>query len=693
MASIAEIRQKFPQYSDMSDQALADAMHAKFYADMPKDQFYKSVGFGASEPTEPRPVALPSDADAKDRAEPGAAPGFIDAVKQGWGAEPLGPSAATRAALETAGPVGAFNKYVAEPAATALEVVGRGGMAALSGLGNLAGQGVDLAREAVPGIKPYVMPGQQLQRDVQSLLEAFPTAQVGLPVPVMPEARSAMALVRAARAEMAGKQGADIADSIKSGLQTAKNVFVKPTASEIVPITGDIPTAPAGLVKSAPAAVSAEDNLYKAMQQAGWTPERIEAKLKQLGPNATLADVFPFQGMQETAAQTPAGAMRAQRVLGAREAQKQSSLLKSVENNLSDKNYYASLEDLQESRSIAGKADREDALNKTGIIKSDVIQRMLPTPEFQQGIRMGGKIAKLEEARTGVPVPKSETWFHGADFDDPNIKIIDTPTLRMLDAGKQGMQQILAPFRNKYTGKLENLGPYEVEVNKALKAVTAEMRKASEPYAKYLNTWGDHSSNMDALSMGRRALNQDPEVNAKVIAKMTPAQKEFFQIGLARDLADDIKQNSTRALNALKNPDTRAILQAGFPDKASYNRFRQSALRAAAKTNTYNAATKGSQTARRAMGAIEEEAPSTMAKDVIGGSIDLATGNHIGLGRRLANRFLRGETPETRTPILDQTSAALHSTDPVIQARVLQRLRAKSGISGTSGLLPPQGLE
>jgi len=43
MASIAEIRSQFPQYADVSDAQLADAIHAKFYADMPKAEFDAKV--------------------------------------------------------------------------------------------------------------------------------------------------------------------------------------------------------------------------------------------------------------------------------------------------------------------------------------------------------------------------------------------------------------------------------------------------------------------------------------------------------------------------------------------------------------------------------------------------------------------------------------------------------------------------
>lgn len=44
MASLAEVRAAHPEYNDLDDQQLADGLHAKFYADMPKDQFYAKVG-------------------------------------------------------------------------------------------------------------------------------------------------------------------------------------------------------------------------------------------------------------------------------------------------------------------------------------------------------------------------------------------------------------------------------------------------------------------------------------------------------------------------------------------------------------------------------------------------------------------------------------------------------------------------
>ncbi|PDT55763.1 hypothetical protein CO678_41995 [Bradyrhizobium diazoefficiens] len=44
MPTIAEVRAKYPQYSDMSDVELAGALHDRFYSDMPPDQFAEKIG-------------------------------------------------------------------------------------------------------------------------------------------------------------------------------------------------------------------------------------------------------------------------------------------------------------------------------------------------------------------------------------------------------------------------------------------------------------------------------------------------------------------------------------------------------------------------------------------------------------------------------------------------------------------------
>lgn len=50
MATLAEIRQQYPQYEDIDDQQLADKLYQKFYSDMPREQFDQKVGFQAGPP-------------------------------------------------------------------------------------------------------------------------------------------------------------------------------------------------------------------------------------------------------------------------------------------------------------------------------------------------------------------------------------------------------------------------------------------------------------------------------------------------------------------------------------------------------------------------------------------------------------------------------------------------------------------
>ena len=56
MATLAEIRAQYPQYADMPDTALADALHKKFYADIPRADFDVKIGLApAARPQAPAP--------------------------------------------------------------------------------------------------------------------------------------------------------------------------------------------------------------------------------------------------------------------------------------------------------------------------------------------------------------------------------------------------------------------------------------------------------------------------------------------------------------------------------------------------------------------------------------------------------------------------------------------------------------
>lgn len=104
MATIAEIRAQFPQYADLSDSQLADAMHKKFYADMPREVFYQKVGLKADTPEGrstaaqvARAVALPVKGLENSVLETvGAIPDLVSAGFRGFGIPAPAPGAYTQ---------------------------------------------------------------------------------------------------------------------------------------------------------------------------------------------------------------------------------------------------------------------------------------------------------------------------------------------------------------------------------------------------------------------------------------------------------------------------------------------------------------------------------------------------------------------------------------------------------------------
>jgi hypothetical protein len=50
MITIKEIRQKYPDYNDLSDEQLVNSLHEKHYSDMPKEEFYSKIGYKKESP-------------------------------------------------------------------------------------------------------------------------------------------------------------------------------------------------------------------------------------------------------------------------------------------------------------------------------------------------------------------------------------------------------------------------------------------------------------------------------------------------------------------------------------------------------------------------------------------------------------------------------------------------------------------
>ena len=153
MITMKEVREKYPDYNDLSDEQLAQALHQKFYADMPYDDFAGKIGLGTqlkrAEQAQSRqqqthaPQAKP-DFSAYRNIPMGALKGAtdigttllapIDATSQYTGVGmPLGER---KAALEQ------FYQDNADPESTAFKVGALGTqIAGTAGVGGMLGKG------------------------------------------------------------------------------------------------------------------------------------------------------------------------------------------------------------------------------------------------------------------------------------------------------------------------------------------------------------------------------------------------------------------------------------------------------------------------------------------------------------------------------------------------------------------------
>jgi hypothetical protein len=89
--NIQEIRQKYPQYSDLSDEQLADGLHKKYYSDLPKEEFLNKIGFKPKEaplPVQAGPTVL-SDTDTSSDFVRGLTNYFPQLQELGGAAEAL----------------------------------------------------------------------------------------------------------------------------------------------------------------------------------------------------------------------------------------------------------------------------------------------------------------------------------------------------------------------------------------------------------------------------------------------------------------------------------------------------------------------------------------------------------------------------------------------------------------------------
>lgn len=427
----------------------------------------------------------------------------------------------------------------------------------------------------------------------------------------------------------------------------------------------------------------AKGRLADALGIDGMTGNRAAARMNTLGPDAVVADLGPAMARQTrvAVAVSPDGEAKAANLLNQRQATQNQRLTEGGRVGLGvDKGYFDATDELLKLRSRDAGPLYDNAY-AVDLPRSQVLDELLSRPSVKEGWQKAKRMAADE----GVELP--EVFIQNADGSlSLNTKVV--PDVRAWDYIKRGLDDVVDANRNEYGG-LTNVGRV---ANNLARSIVDELDKLTEVNGQSLyklarDSWAGPSRSLDAMKIGRAFLREDAEVTAQEVKNLSPAELEFFRIGVFQALKSRIGASKvqTNVASMLKDvPNTLEKLKVAFPDKQSFDRFRALMERESLFSGTKNAALVGSRTAplQADMKAISN--PSLVA-DVAAASHG-SPGGVLALADRLAQRF--NAPPEK---VANEMLRILLSRDPSLIDPIATRIaparmmgdRLRAGTLGT----------
>lgn len=302
------------------------------------------------------------------------------------------------------------------------------------------------------------------------------------------------------------------------------------------------------------------------------------------------------------------------------------------------------------------KAQADGTANAPGAVWNPRIEQFVNDPIMEQGLKRGLAIQRIESVAEGKPFNPSEYAIVGTDASgDPIVGTV--PNMRTLDAGKRGLDALIADHTDPVTGKVDEYGR---AVTKFKNAYVSQLDKINPDYAAARQAWSGPSAAMDAVNLGRRAFKNDPEVTAKIVSKLPDSQKEFYLQGVTRALMDDVGTNPKSSIGKiLRNRVLQEKIKAALPSDASYQDFMRAVENEGEKLKTENLINKGSPTEPRRVDQAKMQAAASHAlnavRDIYHGNV---AGGVVNLGRGIMSAG--GSEP----PSTEALGNLLFSQDP-----------------------------
>lgn len=541
MKTLAEIRQDYPEYNDMSDKKLSDAFYRKFYSDMDRSEFDSLFLSGAEKGEAPRQTlglfVPPSYRDGTSDAEAALA-GARPQTEEAEALDLLALNALTLGLPTKAASALGF-KAPQEAVSRARELTGGYGAAA-EAVGSLPSSlligGKTLGGMALRGAGYGGAAGLGLSEEGDELSGALLGATIGAAAPaVIAGIPAGYSALRSRGASLFKSPEQKAEETILQAME-ASGINLKDVAPRIKtqsPLTFAEAVAPEATEEGI------ETVVKSATQMAGRGRQNVISRLKKREETridritARLA-ALPEEDVGETVAS-----------LGAKRSDVSAPLYDSALNfnptGMSARRAFMSVED-----------------PTTGKKLSDIVKK----PSLEKAISR----AKVALGDEGFTVPKKATFISSSKKNEiPQV-------MRLLDYAKRELDdEIESALKSGARAEARRLQKTKDELVGALDEANPIYKNARASFEEY-------SSLISAAESGATILTgkgMSPKQIFSFLKTATPAQKENFRIGVASAVKNEIQNNKISSVNKILQKPFIDSLESAWPDSTSFNAFKR----------------------------------------------------------------------------------------------------------------------
>ncbi len=493
MATLAEIRQQYPQYEDLPDDQLADALYRKSYSDIPREEFNRRVGFVPQTTLERINGVLGNIAQ-------GPTMGFADEIGAAIGAPVrvlTGQAPNLREGFQMAREeaMGPTDRFAEENPniATGLQV---GGALLAAPAGGIVGAGRTAAGAAVRG---------SLAGAGGGALYGYGSAEGG--VGERSQNAAVGAVVGAAGGAVAGLAGQQLTRAWQ-GFRAAR-AGARPTAAE----------------------TEAMDLFRRNLRTLGYTDDDIAARINQASQGNSERALFEAfdEAHQPDLARTiksgaqlsPGASSQARGFAETRRSGQQDRITDSFRLALGNEDFSTVRSNLQ-----------ERFQSQAAPIFNAIRENPVPvTPQLRETIRaLAAEPVTLTRANNqarGVVTPMALATDSGV--------APSTVTLGALhDLAQDVSDEASAAFRAGRGGLGSRLRAQDRALRDYLKEASPEFRQASD-------MWRGAKQDEAALDAGRAVFTTDPEDLADMAGDFSQSEREHFVAGVARAFREKVR--------------------------------------------------------------------------------------------------------------------------------------------------------